>query len=289
MTSGDTWGIPGPTFLALFGFAAAILLVVNVAYRLLALAGREQTRPDELTGTEVAYLAGGVARAVQAALGALRTAGAIDVAAGGRLSAPGPLPAGADDLTATVHRCAREQRRVRDLPDNIWVRQSLDRLHDRLTDRDLLVPPARRTTARWLGAAMLALTGVGVLRLIAGMSTGRPIGYLMLLLALTVPIGLFLTVKVPTVTAAGRRALAELARRHRHLAPSNRPSYATYGAADAAMGVALFGAVALWAMDPDFAQTAEIERNATNSGGGDGGGSGDGGGGDGGGCGGCGG
>jgi uncharacterized protein (TIGR04222 family) len=289
MTSGDTWGIPGPTFLIIFGVVAAGLLLVNAYFRLVVLAGPATTRPGELTGTEAGYLTGGAQRAVGAALGALRTAGAIEIARDGSLAAGGPPPAGADDLTTAVHHAAYRHRRVRDLTHDPRITQSLERLRSRLTEDDLLVSQHRRATARWLGATLLALAGIGVLRMIAGMTNGRPVGYLMLSLALAVPIGLFLTVQVPWLTGAGRRAIADLRRRHGYLAPSSRPAYGTYGMTGAAMGVALFGSAALLTIDPEFAQAAELHRTASAGSSGAGASdSGDGGGGCGG-CGGCGG
>lgn len=293
MTSGDTWGIPGPTFLVFFGIAAAGLLLVNVCYRLVVLAGRAPARPDALTGTQAGYLTGGTRRAVEAALGALRTAGAIEIARDGTLAADGPAPAGADALTTAVHHAAYRRRRVRDLARDVRVMQSLDRLRDQLTEDGLLVSQRHRAAARWLGATLLALAGLGLLRMIAGVANDRPVGYLLLSLALAVPIGLLLTVRVPRLTGAGRRALADLRRRHGYLAPSSRPAYGTYGMTGAAMGVALFGSAALVTIDPEFAQAAELHRT-TSAGSSAGGSSGDGGGGDGGGgcgggCGGCGG
>ncbi|WP_326553030.1 TIGR04222 domain-containing membrane protein [Micromonospora sp. NBC_01813] len=289
MTSGDTWGIPGPTFLALYGIAALGLLIISIGYRLTMFAGNRDPRPGDLTGTQVAHLTGGAPLAINAALGGLRGAGVIDVGGGRALRASGPLPAGADELTAAVHYAAYQQRRVRDLAADPRIRQSLDRLQDHLEHAGLAASRARRVTARWLGAALLGLAGVGVLRLIAGLANGRPVGYLVLLLALTVPVGLLLTIAVPRVTRSGRRALGELRRSHRHLSPSSRPAYATYGMTGAVMGVALFGSAALWTMDPDFAEAASIQRVAANGSGGgaagDSGGSGGGGDGGGGGCG----
>ncbi|MFV2020949.1 TIGR04222 domain-containing membrane protein [Micromonospora sp. LOL_023] len=278
MTSGDTWGIPGPTFLASYGIAALALLIFAIGYRQAMFAGSRGTRSGELTGTQVAYLTGGAPLAINAALGGLRGAGVIDVGGGRALRASGPLPAGGDELTAAVHHAAYQQHRVRDLIADPRVRQSLDRVQDQLEQAGLAMSRQRRVAARWLGAPLLGLAGIGVLRLIAGLAGNRPVGYLVLLLTLTFFAGLWLTVAVPPTTRTGRRAVSELRRNHRHLSPSNRPAYATYGMTGAAMGVALFGTAALWTMDPGFAEAASIERTAT-TGGGDGGG----------GCGGCGG
>jgi uncharacterized membrane protein YgcG len=59
--------------------------------------------------------------------------------------------------------------------------------------------------------------------------------------------------------------VADLRARYSYLAPASSPSYATYGANDAALGVALFGASTLYAMDPDFATEAEVQRAASGA------------------------
>ena len=60
------------------------------------------------------------------------------------------------------------------------------------------------------------------------------------------------------VADAGQAVLAESRTRSRHLAPSLAPSWATYGVAGAAMGVALYGTAAIWAADPAFAGAAGL-------------------------------
>jgi len=88
----------------------------------------------------------------------------------------------------------------------------------------------------------------------------------------------------PWRTRTADRVLRWLRHRHNHLAPRHNPAYATYGAAGAAMGVALYGTAALWAMDPGFAEQAQIQQQSlaggSAAGGGGTAGAGDGGGGD---------
>ncbi|MFY1637771.1 TIGR04222 domain-containing membrane protein [Solwaraspora sp. WMMB335] len=297
MTPGETWGISGPTFLAVFGVAAVVLVLANVAYRLIAFAGHDG-RPGAPDGAEVAYLNGGARLAVYASLAGLRSARSIDVDVLGSLRADGPLPAGAGQLDQAVYHAAQRQVRVRDLVTDQWVGDALRQVQEGLTSAGLAPAPAQRQAARLLAATVPALAAVGVLRVFAGAANSRPIGYLLLLLAITVPVGLVLVFSVPRRTRAARRALADLRRRYGYLSPASRPALGMYGATGAAMGVGLFGVASLWAMDPGFAGTADIHRvSATSTGyggtsGGDSGshgGSGGSGGCGGGGCGGCGG
>ncbi|MFY1650801.1 TIGR04222 domain-containing membrane protein [Solwaraspora sp. WMMB762] len=291
MTPGETWGIPGPTFLAVFGLTALVLLVANLGYRRIALAGHGG-RTGSLGGAEVAYLNGGGRLAVYASLAALRSAGSVDVGTRGTLRAAGPLPTGAGQLDQAVHHAAQRQVRVRDLQTDQWVTDALHRMRDGLVCAGLAIGDGQRRTARLLAGTVGILAAVGVLRVFAGAANNRPVGYLVLMLAVTVPVALVLFFSVPRRTRAANRLLTKLRSQYRHLSPTLRPAPATYGVAGAAMGVGVFGAASLWAMDPAFAGTAEIQRVSAGTGssgwggdsGGDGGG-GCGGGGCGGGCG----
>ena len=106
-----------------------------------------------------------------------------------------------------------------------------------------------------------------MLRLFSGLFSGRPVGYLLLTLAGLLGAALLLG-RAPVRTRAGRTALRSVRREHTHLAPASAPAYATYGAAGAAMGVALYGTASLWALDPGFAEQAEIQRQAISGTGG---------------------
>lgn len=118
-----------------------------------------------------------------------------------------------------------------------------------------------------------------MLRLVSGLFSGRPVGYLLLTLVALLIVTLVLR-RVPMLTRAGRAALRSVRSQHTHLAPASAPAYATYGAAGAAMGVALYGTASLWALDPGFAEQAEIQRQAAAGSGWSGGSDGSSGGGD---------
>ncbi|RKN34480.1 TIGR04222 domain-containing membrane protein [Micromonospora musae] len=264
--SGDTWGISGPTFLRFYLAAAAVLVAVAVLHRIrLRTVGREGGR-NPLDPQQAAYLNGGDTLTVHAALAGLRAVGAIDVGANHQLKATGPLPAGATPLDRAVHHAAGQRARVRELRRDQWVDRALTDLRAGLEQRGLLLSSARRTTARRASFALFALIAIGVVRTFVGLSDSRPVGYLFLSLLPLFVVFLFLS-RVPRVSRAGRQALRDLRRQHAHLAPSSAPAYATYGAVGAATGVALFGAASLWALDPGFAEGAEIPRQAISDGG----------------------
>lgn len=299
-TTGDTWGISGPDFLAGYLALAVLVVVGSTLHRAWLFRGQHDTTAGQLGPQQIAYLVSGARTAIYSALAGLRSIGAVGANRDRGLRATGPLPFGATPLDQAVHHAAAQRRRTRDLPRDPRVVTALDQLRQGLVERGLVLDSNQRLAARFGPALLLLLLVVGVVRLIAGLRDDRPVGYLVLvLLGLTVVL-VVQAVRVPHSTRAARAALRDLRRQYHYLTPANAPAYATYGPAGAAMGVALFGVATLWALDPGFAQSAELQRQAAGSGssagggcggGGDGGGCGGGGGGGcgGGGCGGCGG
>ncbi|MEU1590970.1 TIGR04222 domain-containing membrane protein [Micromonospora sp. NPDC005710] len=259
--SGDTWGIPGPTFLRYY-IAVALLVVAIAAYhriRLLTAPGHATREP--LGAQQVAYLNGGPQLAVHAALGGLRGSGAVGVRPDRRLTTVGAAPTGLTPLDQAIHWAAHQHSRVRDLPQDERVRTALHQIRNGLEQRGLLTNDAQRARARFWATLLIALLGLGLLRLVSGLVSGHPVGYLLLTLATLLVVTLVLR-RAPVLTRAGRAALRGVRHEHTHLAPASAPAYATYGAAGAAMGVALYGTASLWALDPGFAEQAEIQRQA---------------------------
>ncbi|MET8361497.1 TIGR04222 domain-containing membrane protein [Micromonospora sp. NPDC005171] len=278
--SGDTWGISGPTFLRYYLLAAAVVLAFAVYHRIRLAAGTGTVLTAEPLGPQqVAYLNGGPQLAVHAALGGLRGSGAVGVRPDRRLATSGPAPSGLTPLEQAIHWAAHRHARVRDLPQDERVRVALHQIRYGLEQRGLLTDDAQRRRARLWTGILAALLGLGVLRLFSGLFNGRPVGYLLLTLVPLLIITLVLR-RAPVLTRAGRAALRGARREHTHLAPASAPAYATYGAAGAAMGVALYGTATLWALDPGFAEQAEIQRQAASGSGWTGGSDGSSGGGD---------
>ncbi|RQX00598.1 TIGR04222 domain-containing membrane protein [Micromonospora inaquosa] len=260
--SGDTWGISGPTFLRYY-IAAAILVVAIAAYHRVRLAAGSTAAmtADPLGPQQLAYLNGGPRLAVHAALGGLRGSGAIGVRPDRRLTTTGAPPAGLTPLDQAIHWAAHQHARAGDLPRDERVRVALHQIRNGLEQRGLLTDDAQRARARFWATILTTLLGIGVFRLVSGLFNDHPVGYLLLTLVPLLIITLVLR-RAPVVTRAGRAALRSVRRAHTHLAPASAPAYATYGAAGAAMGVALYGTASLWALDPGFAEQAEIQRQA---------------------------
>ena len=117
-----------------------------------------------------------------------------------------------------------------------------------------------------LVGAVLVL--IGAARLVDGIQNDKPVGFLFPLTFFALIMAILALVRASRAqTYAAAKAMRSLRKQHTYLSPSQSPSYATYGAAGAAMGVALFGAASLYAMDPAFAADAEIQRISAGTGG----------------------
>jgi uncharacterized protein (TIGR04222 family) len=264
---GDTWGIAGPTFLTGYLVAAAALLILATLHRRALLGGAPEALAARMGPQQAAYLNGGPRLALYSSLAGLRGAGVIGSGGTtGRLVTTGPKPLGLTPLDNAVYDAAHRHTSTREVGADPAVRGALERLRSGLEEAGWAVPDARRTGVRMWGLAALFLVGVGLVRFFDGLGNGRPVGYLVLALLAMAGVAVYLVVRVPVPTRAGRAAVRRLRAEQAHLAPANSPALATYGAAGAAMGVALFGGAALWAMDPAFAAEAEIQRQAAGSG-----------------------
>ncbi|MEU2615772.1 TIGR04222 domain-containing membrane protein [Micromonospora sp. NPDC007271] len=262
LASGDTWGIPGPTFLAVYITAAAVILLVCGVHRHLVRRGRTSKEPVD--AESAAYLSGGAQLAIWTALAGMRRAGVVGVRAGGRLAATGYTSTGMTALEQALHWAAAQGARARDLPTDRRVADALAGLRERLERQGLLVGRGQRQFARAGVLVLSVLLLIGLVRVVAGLSAGRPTGYLILsVLALALP--LIALWRPPTETRAGHLALKGLREKHKYLSPSARPAYTTYGSAEAAMGVALFGTASLWVLDAKFAQQAQAKYQAVAS------------------------
>jgi uncharacterized protein (TIGR04222 family) len=294
---GDTWGIPGPAFVVYFIIAMIVLSVAASVHRKSLFKGREDTPLASLDGERVAYLNDGEKRAVYTSLTKLTAAGAVTGGQGDRKPRQaGPLPAGATPLDVAVYNAAGREVHIRNLHTDQWVVDALAGLRRQLEDAGLAVSENTMRIARLWFYAGVAMAVLLVARFFAGVANDKPVGFL-LFCAVAVVVGLtFLWPGKRIATDAGKALTSEIRYQNRHLNPTQKPSYATYGAAGAAMGVAIFGVASLWDVDPAFASEMEIEKMNTplstggsssscSSGGGDSGGSSCGGGCGGGGCG----
>ena len=238
---GDTWGISGPPSSVYLAPPSCIVGTRRAPAPVLA--GPAAHASVQLGPQQVAYLNGGEQLAIWASLGGLRGSGAIGVRPDRRLTTAGPPPAGLTPLDQAIHYAARRPAAARELRSDEWVRSALDQLRDGLEQRGLLSTPQRAGPASGtLLLALLAARCAAVLRRPGQRPSGR--------LAAAEPIPLLRGRRPccagrPCRTRAATRRCAACAAQHTHLAPASAPAYATYGAAGAAMGVALYGTASL--------------------------------------------
>ena len=260
---GDTWGISGPDFLAVYLGALAVFFATAVVIRL------QVTRSDhggdgQPTPGEIAMLEGGRSRAMYASIAGLRAVGAVGVGERGALTVTGPMPPGMTRLDHAVHDAADRGVRVTNLIADHRVASSLDELTTEVERSGWALDSAKRSRARLGGWLLLGLGGFGIVRKVAGVANDKAVGFIIVFTAIAIFAGAML-MRVPRQSAASKRAIAQARRTHAHLAPSHSPAWSTYGMAGAAMGVALFGTTALWAADPVFAGEAGIRRGVESS------------------------
>jgi uncharacterized protein (TIGR04222 family) len=262
----DTWGISGPRFLLYFAAAAVAALILSALLRRVMYGGsiRDGWEPNP---EQLAYFAGGPSQAVLAALAGLRAEGSVS-SAGGKLALTGRIRPAPTALTWAVYQAAERGVRARGLENDRTLKPALADLRGVLVSQGWLLSPARRLAIGTIGSLpVLAVLAVGIARINAGIANNKPVG---LLIALTAAVGLaslVLLFGVGTQSRAAQRRLTAMQLRYAHLSPQSNPAMATYGAAGAAMAVALFGAFALWSFDPAFASDVNAMASGTGGGG----------------------
>lgn len=267
----ETWGIPGPTFLWLFIGACVAVVIGTFAIRRRLLAGTPAGPTADLPAAHLAYLADSPARAVEASLIFLTRAGAIDVDPDTRrLNRLGGIPAGASALDSALLQAAGNHIRARDAREQAAVRAALDGIRQDLERRGLILSPAQRRQARFPGWLLLGLVLIGLARLLAGATDGKPVGYLILVLLALVPFTLWALLSRPWITRSGQDLLSAQRRRHEHLRQSYQPAWQTYEPAMVAAAVGLFGTAVLWDADPALATALESQLRGAGRPGADG-------------------
>ncbi|GAB3142294.1 TIGR04222 domain-containing membrane protein [Amycolatopsis stemonae] len=211
----DTWGIPGPVFAGLY-LGLLVLPALYAALRTLVLRrGRRGVSPQ--SAEELAMLTGGRTRAGEVVIARLLDQQTVRIDGTGRLSRV--KGSASDDLgRAAVLKVGKHGSSVERVRATVADHPALRELETALTGRGLLADARKvRSTRVSTAVAYWLLVVFGVVRLIAGASTGHPVGYLLGLLAVGVVVAVAVTVKArnspPAKATAAGRAAAEEARR----------------------------------------------------------------------------
>jgi uncharacterized protein (TIGR04222 family) len=271
-------------------------MAVKVARRKLEDAGGRAPDPDHLDRYDVAMLNGGEELAITVALARLRDSGAIhagdklvrelaaaqnfnlknlshkrvaDLGVKFQAAKAGPLPAGAHPVERSVYEAVPSSGQ-----DLAAVRAAcasspaLIEPRDRLTALGLFRDERQTAVMKGHWLWFVPVAALGLARLVAGLSRGDPIGFLVLELIVT-GMAMVAASRVSAKTRSGKRLLSELRTRPELKdASKGRPASAPV---ELGMLLALFGAQVLWDTDPSLALALAIPKPGSAGGGGDGG------------------
>ena len=264
----DIWGISGPTFLLAYLLIATAVGVAGARERRALAEPRTTTPVDDLLEHphDVAYLNGGGELNVYAALCAMHLRGTITTARGS-VRAVGRLGPDADALERAIHTTAAGGVARRRLLFHRPVQTALTVAEDRLVVGGFLLSEERRRHIRRVGAWMLAVALLGLVRILAGVAQARPVGLLVVALLAVTAVAVVQFHRAPRRSRHGDRVLRGLRAQHDGLAPETEPDWHVQGPAAAALGIGIFGTRAVWASDPGFAETIAAPRAIAGGGG----------------------
>lgn len=153
--AGDTWGIPGPTFVVLYIGAAVVAFAATLLLRRSLSRGRRPAR--DLDTNEIAYLSGGAGQTLAAVLTGLRVSGRIEVDED-RIRVTQPVERDSGGLDGSILRAIRLRADDADqLLKSSYVRREMGEIERRLVSDGLLL--GDRARSRW-GLATLTLWAV---------------------------------------------------------------------------------------------------------------------------------
>ena len=180
------WGLSGPEFLWLYGAGLVLGIAVAIWRRMAVRRPRLTEQPGPLVAEELGFVAGGPQRAVEVAVARLVRAGAVRVDRRGNLSDVSGGRRTGHLLNDAVLGTLTSPRTIRAVTARTSATQVVTEIGDSLVRRGLLVAPGRAVLARRLGPVVLyVLLAVGVVRWINGVANDLPVGYLTLLLVVT--------------------------------------------------------------------------------------------------------
>ncbi|MBV8881890.1 MAG: TIGR04222 domain-containing membrane protein [Planctomycetaceae bacterium] len=238
----------GPSYLALYAQAFGAVLAAGLLFRALQ---RKADRncpenEEELHPYEAAYLAGGARRATDAALASLVAREILGATPSRRrIRREGLLPADAHPLEASLYEAAGVEPGSETASLHRAGAAALERIRSRLVSFGLWVPSYRNRLAVAVPlVAMAALACFGLAKIDVGLERQRPVGYLVLLVLVSVAAAVPLFGRPLRRTRRGDRALRQLKRSYREL-QANPAGEDGAAVPDLSMAVALFGVSAL--------------------------------------------
>ena len=261
--TGETWGVSASAFLTAYLLLALVVTALTLWYRSRVVAGDPAgVRTVDGRPEDVAYLNGGPALAVYAALSAMHVDGTVLTSdrTPGQVRAGGPVTRSATGLQRAIHRSAHRLIPCRSLGTHAAVAAELHRIARRLEVAGLVLGAPGRDRLRSAAVAPGLVAALGLVRVLAGLANGRPVGALLVATLAMVAVTVLLGARIPVRTRAGDEALRRVRERHPELAPSMRPDWTAIGPAAAALSVGAFGLGAMLAAEPAFAEELAAQR-----------------------------
>lgn len=264
----NPFALSGPVFLFVYFGAICVTAFVGIAIRSVRNTSRHGDSHDasSLSGVELGYLRAGAAGALTSAIAGMLRSGQLEADPRNKLNVtslrPTPVTvqqssyrgapsvqhtleseleaviydqvaSGVSDLRVLAGRCAMQ----------------LDAIDKRLQKGHLLIPHSTYRGARIvLFAAVILLLVFGGLRVMQGLSNGRPVFFLVLEMGLA---ALLVFLKLDSRrTVAGSVVLREALSRYAALGDTAQSAPQQLSSEEAALGVGVFGGTALLALAP---------------------------------------
>jgi len=266
----NPFDISGPDFLRLYAVLLAVLVVVAGVVRHSLRTPADDPGRLQLDPYQTAFLAGGYQAAAEAAMVALTARGVLNLDPGWRLQAVTEQPMLQHPVEQAIFAAAaattpgsvgasqsgsargrtRRRSQARDQADpgatvqtlGAAARPALAEVERELRRMGLVMGPAQIGNVRAVPTLiMLAAAVLGGVRLARGMILGRPVGYLIGLLIVTVVLALFFIWRPNPRTRRGQHALRHLRQTNAALRTSAVAAAATLAGADLALAVGLWG------------------------------------------------
>ena len=240
----NPFNLSGPEFLVLYALVTLGAFGLAWLTRVSMSVGDDPAAPTsrDLTSEEIAYLAGGDAMVINASMAKLVHGGIIAQNPETKvLESRQGLPASPTSLDRVIYDATQEGSATYGV---IWKdgADHFDSIRDKLRSYGLLVTPTRNQRLQNVSFLIaMAPPAVGLVKILLGMSRGRPVAILMILCMVTTALAWCLFRRPVFRTRQGEDTLNLLRNEHAALETQGTQMLTGLSAGDLMLAVALFG------------------------------------------------
>ncbi|NJN48844.1 MAG: TIGR04222 domain-containing membrane protein [Alkalinema sp. RL_2_19] len=170
----------GPDFLGFYLFLNMILVGAGLVLRQVlrpAMPANASLTPN-LDAYAAAYLAGGKDRLIQAVITRLADQKHLEIGSDQKLNLVTPLPSDASRLESDVVQAISDSHQFNSVKSHANLASDARQFHDRLVQQGLVMTAAQSHKMRLYPALLILLSlGLGVMKILVGLSLGRPVGF----------------------------------------------------------------------------------------------------------------